>query len=61
MVIGHSFARNTEWKALGADVGGAFVPFATRAGVIVRGVNKVDDVLDAGRAMNVARRAAQVA
>ena len=59
--IGKQFATtghvsNTEWKALGADVGGAFVPFVSGGGLLVRGVNKVDDVVDAGRAANVARR-----
>ena len=52
--IGRSFFRGegvsgTQWGALGADVLGAAIPFATGGGIAVRAATKVDDVIDAGR------------
>ena len=42
------------WVALGADLICTFIPFATGGGIAVRAASKVDDVIDAGRAMNKA-------
>ena len=42
------------WAALGADLICTFIPFATGGGIAVRAASKVDDVIDAGRAMNKA-------
>lgn len=41
-----------QWGALGADVLGAVVPFATGGGLVVRGAARVDDAIDAGRALD---------
>jgi RHS repeat-associated protein len=42
----------TNWAALGADVGGAIIPFATGLGLAVRAGAKLDDVAKIGKAGN---------
>ena len=54
--IGRSVARGqgvsgTQVGALGADVLGAVIPFATGGGIAVRAAAHADDIADAGRAV----------
>ena len=47
----HGQVRQENVNALGLDVGGAFVPFATGFGMAARVVSKGDDVVDAARTL----------
>jgi RHS repeat-associated protein len=40
----------TQWLALGGDVLGAAIPFATGVGGAIRAGNKIDNAIDAGKA-----------
>jgi len=40
----------TQWLALGGDIVGAAIPFATGVGAAIRAGNKIDNALEAGRA-----------
>ena len=51
----------TQWAALGADVGGALIPFVTGAGMAVRAGAKADDLVDAGKALSNVDDAADAA
>ena len=64
--IGRSVFRGegvsgTQLGALGADVLGAAIPFATGGGIAVRAATKVDDVIDAGRGITANRAAGKAA
>jgi hypothetical protein len=46
----------TNLAALGADTGAAFIPFATGAGVAVRGASKADDIGKAASKVSEAKK-----
>ncbi len=50
----------TQWMALGADVVGALVPFATGGGAAVRTAAHADDALDVARGLDHSTDAAKV-
>jgi RHS repeat-associated protein len=64
--IGRSVFRGegisgTQLGALGADILGAAIPFATGGGIAVRAATKVDDVIDASRGITANRAAGKAA
>jgi RHS repeat-associated protein len=59
LVFGPSKEQAANALALGADVGAAFVPCATGAGIIVRGGRAASNAIDAARAFGGLSRAAE--
>ena len=47
----------TQWAALGGDVAGAFIPFATGIGAGIRALNRADNAVDALRTLDRAANA----